>query len=256
MHKIRRGPRPAGTGYVNECFQQRSDYDDPKKIHMDPSGLFCITCSGCKRIHMGVNFERNHGVRLLWAEYFCGCDICFGNRFYWAESKKINAYDAERVKSKLKDVDFSIIEASVNENEIGEKLKDCGYTQNAEGLFHKKVEENVGDGAINVHYYAAIFQANADIDISKYVETYSKRAMSYNIGYVFVNENEERNLETLKNYIKETVVDVEMHRYRYKQFFAPIIITKDKIYYLKAGSIFSEYKDGVIEGLRILGYSK
>ena len=36
-------------------------------------------------------------------------------------------------------------------------------------------------------------------------------------------------------------------------FFTPIIITDERIYYLKVGSFISEYKHGVVEGLRVLG---
>ena len=90
------------------------------------------------------------------------------------------------------------------------------------------------------------------VDIATLLEQFSKGMTTYNIGYIFVRENIDHNLDVLKNYIKETVVDVETHRYRYNKFFTPIIITDEKIYYLKVGSFISEYKHGVVEGLRVL----
>ena len=89
--------------------------------------------------------------------------------------------------------------------------------------------------------------------IATLLEQFSKGMTTYNIGYIFVRENIDHNLDVLKNYIKETVVDVETNRYRYNKFFTPIIITDEKIYYLKVGSFISEYKHGVVEGLRVLG---
>ena len=67
-----------------------------------------------------------------------------------------------------------------------------------------------------------------------------------------LDKNIETNLEALKNYIKETVLDVETHRYgRFKKFFTPIIITPNKIYYLKAGSFMNEYRMALREGLHV-----
>ena len=170
--------------------------------------------------------------------------------------KKLVAYDSVKIKNKIQNLDFSIIESSVTANELREKLKACGYTQTTESSFHKKVENDVGDGGIVVsHYYAALLQINMTVDIATLLEQFSKGMTTYNIGYIFVRENIDHNLEMLKNYIKETVIDVETHRYRYNKFFTPIIITDERIYYLKTGSFISEYKHGVIEGLRVLGCS-
>ena len=168
--------------------------------------------------------------------------------------KKLIAYDSVKIKNKIQNLDFSAIEYSVTANELCEKLKTCGYAKTAENIFHRKIEDDVGDGGIAVsHYYVALLQINMTVDIATLLEQFSKGMTTYNIGYIFVKENIDHNLDMLKNYIKETVVDVETHRYRYNKFFTPIVITDEKIYYLKAGSFISEYKHGVVEGLRVLG---
>lgn len=168
--------------------------------------------------------------------------------------KKLVAYDSVKIKNKIQNLDFATIEYSVTANELVEKLKTRGYAKIAENIFHRKIEDDVGDGGIVVsHYYAALLQINMTVDIATLLEQFSKGMTTYNIGYIFVRENIVHNLNVLKNYIKETVVDVETHRYRYNKFFTPIIITDEKIYYLKVGSFISEYKHGVVEGLRVLG---
>lgn len=166
--------------------------------------------------------------------------------------KKLIAYEAVRVANKIKDLDFSVIEVSINEKEIQEKVKIFGYAKTAEHFYHKKMETDVGDGIVIDHYYIALLHIEQTIDIFKCLEKFSKGMTTYNIGYIFVDENLEKNLEMIKQYIKETVVDIEIHRHGYKKFFSPIVISANKIYYLQAGSFFNEYKKGIIEGLRIL----
>ena len=45
---------------------------------------------------------------------------------------------------------------------------------------------------------------------------------------------------------------MEIHRYSYQKFFAPIVITGGNVYYLSAGSFYNEYRFAVAEALRIL----
>ena len=166
--------------------------------------------------------------------------------------KKLVTYDSVKIKNKIQILDFATIEYSVTANELIEKLKTRGYAKIAENIFQRKIEDDVGDGGIVVsHYYAALLQINMTVDIATLLEQFSKGMTTYNIGYIFVIENIAHNLDVLKNYIKETVVDVETHRYN--KFFTPIIIPDERIYYLKVGSFISEYKHGVVEGLRVLG---
>ena len=128
--------------------------------------------------------------------------------------KKLVTYDSVKIKNKIQILDFATIEYSVTANELIEKLKTRGYAKIAENIFQRKIEDDVGDGGIVVsHYYAALLQINMTVDIATLLEQFSKGMTTYNIGYIFVRENIDHNLDVLKNYIKETVVDVETHRY-------------------------------------------
>ena len=168
--------------------------------------------------------------------------------------KKLVAYDAVRINNRIQSLNFSAIAYSVTANELCEKLQACGYTKTSENIFHRSIEDDVGDGGIVVsHYYAALLPIDTTVDITTLLHSFSKGMTTYNIGYLFIRENVDYNLDLLKSYIKETVVDVETHRYGYNKFFTPIVITDERIYYLKTGSFFSEYKRGVTEGLRALG---
>ena len=72
------------------------------------------------------------------------------------------------------------------------------------------------------------------------------------VFYLFAEDNADAILASLKEYIKKTVADVEIHRYSYQKFFTPIVITGGKAYYLRAGSVFNEYRFAVSEALRVL----
>lgn len=196
--------------------------------------------------------EKNVLIFCVFASIAC-ISLISAITFIAINYKKLVTYDSVRIKNKIQNLDFATIEYSVTANELIEKLKTRGYAKIAENIFHRKIEDDVGDGIVVSHYYAALLQTNTTVDIATLLEQFSKGMTTYNIGYIFVKENIDYNLDVLKNYIKETVVDVETHGYRYNKFFAPIIITDEKIYYLKVGSFISEYKHGVVEGLRVLG---
>ena len=133
--------------------------------------------------------------------------------------KKLVAHDSIKIKNKIQSLDFTTIEYSLTVNELCEKLKARGYVKTAENIFCRTIEDDVGDGGIVVsQYYAALLQINMTLDIATLLEQFSKGMTTYNIGYIFVRENIDQNLDVLKKYIKETVVDVEIHRYRYKSF--------------------------------------
>jgi len=205
--------------------------------------VFCLT--SLILLYMGL--EKNSLTFILAA---C-ISFIFSIVFIALNYKKLAEYEYGRIRNKVKNLDFSCIETTASQTELFEKLEIHGYKKTANGLYHKAVS---GDDEISVveHYYVALLTSEAEINIQKFLEKFNKRLLTYNIGYVFLTENIDQNLEALKNYMKETVLDVETHRYgRFKKFFTPIIITPNKIYYLKAGSFMNEYRMALREGLHV-----
>ena len=93
------------------------------------------------------------------------------------------------------------------------------------------------------------------MDIQDILKSFGKGMTTYNIGYIFINENVDENIEIIKNYIKATILDVKVHPYKYKKFFVPILINNNKVYYIKEKGIFmNTYQYGVVEGMRIIKY--
>lgn len=168
--------------------------------------------------------------------------------------KKIISYDENRIRKKINDLDFTVIDATFTESECISRLILNGYRVLNSEILHKKVEENCGDGDIILNYYAKVITVDNDLNIQQCLDGFNKGFTEYNIGYIFIKGNVEHNLNILKEYIKDTIVDVEVHRYKYKNFFVPIIICENKIYYLKGGSFISEYKAGFKAGIEIFEF--
>ena len=166
--------------------------------------------------------------------------------------KKLIEYDINKLNKKIDNLDFSILDISISDSELYNKLLKGRYVSR-NGILHKEVEENCGEGSIFNHYYVIINKANELVDIQAILDNFSKGMTTYNIGYIFVNDNIEENIGIVNKYIKATLMDVKVHPYKYKKFFVPILITKDKIYYVKESSVFMDtYGFGVVEGIRII----
>ena len=168
--------------------------------------------------------------------------------------KKLINYDINKINKREANLNFSIFDISISENELYDKLTKCGY-KIKKGIFYKEVEDNCGDGSIVNRYCVIINKTNELVDLQAILEHFSKGMTTYNIGYIFVNGNTEENIEIVKNYIKATILDVKVHPYKYKNFFVPIVIANDKIYYIKeSGILMKMYGIGVVEGARIINY--
>ena len=166
--------------------------------------------------------------------------------------KELVNYDVKKLNKKIDNLDFSIIDISISESDLKSKLIGYGYT-NTKDVFHKVVDENCGDGNIVNRYYAIIHKTNEVIDIQEILKSFGKGMTTYNIGYIFVNENLDENIEMIKNYIKATILDVKVHPYKYKKFFVPILISNNRCYYIKEkGILMNTYQFGVVEGIRII----
>ena len=146
----------------------------------------------------------------------------------------------KKLNKKIDNLDFSIIDISISEIDLKSKLIGYGYT-NTKDIFHKVVDENCGDGNIVHHYYATIYKTNEVVDIQDILKSFGKGMTTYNIGYIFINENVDENIEIIKNYIKATILDVKVHPYKYKKFFVPILINNNKVYYIKEKRDIYEY---------------
>ena len=164
--------------------------------------------------------------------------------------KKIVAYDTNKIRSEVENIDYIIINNTITKNECFVELVTNGYNRLTNELFEKENTHDADDSG-PIHYYSKIIHVDNLVNIEECLKDYTK-GTNYNIGYIFVQNNIEENLNILREYIKETIVDVEIHVYKHKVFFAPIIITNDKIYYIKDGSLVNKYRQTVSSGISFI----
>ena len=123
---------------------------------------------------------------------------------------------------------------------IGKWSVNCGYINWGETIKQAAIRETFEETGLKLNeslsYYiepedGCNLTLTIDANIQKFLEKFNKCLLTYNIGYVFLTENIDQNLEALKNYMKETVLDVETHRYgRFKKFFTAFVLIDDLVY--------------------------
>lgn len=206
-------------------------------------------------LFFGGLFIKEHNLIAFYILIAFSCiSFVFSIIFIAINYKELVNYDIKKLNKQIDNLDFSIIDISISESDLKSKLIGYGYT-NTKDIFHKVVDENYGDGNIVNHYYATIHKTNEVMDIQDILKSFGKGMTTYNIGYIFINENVDENIEIIKNYIKATILDVKVHPYKYKKFFVPILINNNKVYYIKEKGIFmNTYQSGVVEGMRIIKY--
>ena len=166
--------------------------------------------------------------------------------------KKLIDFEIGIINKKVADLDFSIFNISISEDDLIDKLIERGYTI-ARNIFCREFEDDGGDASMVYRYFVTLSEVNEFVDIQAILQDFSKGATSYNIGFIFIDGNVEENLEIIKRYIKATISDVKAHPFKYKNFFIPIAITNDRIYYIKQPGIFTNaYGAGAAEGVRII----
>ena len=169
--------------------------------------------------------------------------------------QKLVAFDVKKINKKINNLDFTVMDMPISKSELCDKLIKFGYIYKNE-IFHKVVEDNCGDGCVVSHYYVTIHQADGSIDIQSTLERFDKGMTTYNIAYIFLDNNVDENIAKIRDYIRQSILDVKVHTYKYKKFFVPIILAHNKVYYIKESGIFMDtYGFGVVEGLHILNDS-
>ncbi len=200
---------------------------------------------------LGLSFKEKNSSGFLILLICSLVDLVFTIIFLKVNYKKLNVYEQKRISEKIENIEFSSVDILINYDYCYNKLIAFGYRKNSNDILYKKVEIDCGDGSFFNEFFAKLVYVNEMVDINEYLMGFNKGLTTYNIVFLFIEKNIEENLEILKKYIKETIVDVDTYRYKYKSFFAPIIISNNKMYYLKAGSFISEYRIGVNEVIKI-----
>lgn len=167
--------------------------------------------------------------------------------------KKLLSYDQKRISNKIENLDFSVVNININEERLISRLHRNGYRYD-EKIYYKKVaRDRFDESSYNQYYYTFILNVKDNFNYYEYLCDLDKGFNIHNIGFIFIVDNNERILEQVKEYIKNTIIDTQTS-YKYKKFFVPIIILNDSVYYFeyKTGIFLTKYGQALDEGLKIL----
>lgn len=168
--------------------------------------------------------------------------------------KKLLSYDQKRISNKIENLDFSVVNININEECLISRLHRNGYRYD-EKIYYKKVAgDRFDEYSYDQYYYTFILNVKDNFNYNEYLCVLDKGFNIHNIGFIFIVDNDERILEQVKEYIKNTIIDTQTKSYKYKKFFVPIIILNDSVYYFeyKTGIFLTKYGQALDEGLKIL----
>ena len=171
--------------------------------------------------------------------------------------KDLVAYDVKRASERLETIDFTTVEASVSADALTRRLEADGYLCKRRGLYYKREDESTGDGSVTGHYYAALLKVETSLDIEGLLPFFGAGASVCNVAYIFVEDVDPVVSAQVMQYVKDTVLCEASPKglrslLHPKKIFAPIVITRDRVCYLKAGSPLGAYRDALRSGCRIL----
>ncbi|MBQ4570081.1 MAG: hypothetical protein IJB21_00135 [Bacilli bacterium] len=167
--------------------------------------------------------------------------------------KKLLSYDQKRISNKIENLDFSVVNININEERLISRLHRNGYRYD-EKIYYKKVAgDRFDEYSYDQYYYTFILNVKDNFNYNEYLCVLDKGFNIHNIGFIFIVDNNERILEQVKEYIKNTIIDTQTS-YKYEKFFVPIIILNDSVYYFeyKTGIFLTKYGQALDEGLKIL----
>ena len=168
--------------------------------------------------------------------------------------KKLLSYDQKRISNKIENLDFSVVNININEERLISRLHRNGYRYD-EKIYYKKVAgDRFDEYSYDQYYYTFILNVKDNFNYNEYFCVLDKGFNIHNIGFIFIVDNDERILKQVKEYIKNTIIDTQTKSYKYKNFFVPIIILNDSVYYFeyKTGIFLTKYGQALDEGLKIL----
>lgn len=168
--------------------------------------------------------------------------------------KKLLSYDQKRISNKIENLDFSVVNININQECLISRLHRNGYRYD-EKIYYKKVAgDRFDEYSYDQYYYTFILNVKDNFNYNEYLCVLDKGFNIHNIGFIFIDDNDERIFKQVKEYIKNTITDTQTKSYKYKKFFVPIIILNDSVYYFeyKTGIFLTKYGQALDEGLKIL----
>ena len=163
--------------------------------------------------------------------------------------KKVRSIRQKMIKEIIEALEYSVVEKSIDVYKLRQRLEEKGYKQLGECLYWRY--EHIGK---HTYDYKAMIIEEKDV---LYPDIHTIDAdipyFSESTAYVFLDGKLEENLREVMNYVREVNFEIEKNIFSEKRLFSPIIITKDKVYFIEAKGLVNSYTSGIKTGLEILG---
>ena len=147
--------------------------------------------------------------------------------------KRMRLFEAERITSKIDQKvqgGFEVLEMPISVDELQNKLLKCRYKQIAHSVFQKKINDGDGDDR---YYRIFLLEDIVAMDFEGWLEYFEAGWDRHNLAFLFWQDATEENMQALKEYLRQTAIQVSLHRFRCKKFYVPLVIAQGKIYYIK-----------------------
>ena len=163
--------------------------------------------------------------------------------------KKVRAIRQKMIKEIIEALEYSVVEKSVDVYKLRQRLEEKGYKQLGECLYMRY--ERIG--RYRRYYYKAMIIEEKDV---LYPDIHTIDAdipyFSESTAYIFLDGKLEENLREVMSYVREVNFEIEKNIFSGKRLFSPIIITKEKVYFIEAKGLVNSYTSGIKTGLEIL----
>lgn len=173
--------------------------------------------------------------------------------YYIINRKSIKEYEMNIANNKYSNITFEIAKFDGNIETLKNNLRNNKFIFKANNYYKKVYEDNNGDASITINSNVFIFENTSFDEIHNIVlNSIDKNLTDINIVYIFLDQFDDLEKNKVLNYIKETIIDTEMHTYRFKKYFCPIVIFNNEIYYYSKVSFGNNYKAHIKNGINYL----
>ncbi|HAR57620.1 MAG TPA: hypothetical protein DCR62_02625 [Acholeplasmatales bacterium] len=173
--------------------------------------------------------------------------------YYITNRKHFKEYEITKVYNKYSNITFEVEKIDVNFETIKNNLLDNKFIRRTNNYYKKVYEDNNGDACITIVTNVFVFEnTNFDEIYDIVINSIEKNLTDINIVYIFLDNFNEVQRKKVLDYIKENVIDVELHTYRFKKYFCPIVISNNEVFYYSKVSFGNNYKTHIKNGINYL----
>lgn len=163
--------------------------------------------------------------------------------------KKVREIRQNIKKEIIQAFEYSVVEKRIDVYKLRQRLEEKGYKQLGECLYWRCERR----GKCTYDYNAMIIEEKDVLYPDIHMIDVGAPFFSGNTAYIFLDGKLDENLREVMRYVREVNFEIEKNIFSEKRLFSPIIITKERVYFIEAKGLVNSYTSGIKIGLEILG---